>query len=272
MFIVIFVIFTILLSSPIYAIDKHLQMKGINKLKKAGLCASIKVSPKEGPCCIISKKVCKKLGKNMEEICLSRGGCEWEIENYAEGNFLKAEELSYIIFVKDFSCSGHANGFGHIVFISGSNVKIFTKGLETVDFVKVLKGKDGKDRLLIKGASVFQGQYTGDISFCDFKSLPKEDFYEEGCKSVGFIQGGGDIRDRKNIEDVIGFVSVNLKALPQKSENVYEFELKVEKEYYKNKVVKSKKCYLKYIWDGINLIPSPDNKKCLDTAEKFSNM
>ena len=273
--IVIFVIFIILLSSPTYAIDKHLQMKGINELRKAGLCTSTKVLPKESPYCIVSKKVCKKLGKlggkYIEEICLEGEGCEWEIDNYAEGIFLKVGELSHIIFVEDDdSCSCHANGLGYIVFISGPNVEIFKKDLDTVDFVKVLKGKDGKDRLLIEGGSTHQGVYTRNIFFCDFKSLPKKDFYKEGCKSVGFIQGGGDIRDNK--ENIIGSMYVNLEPLPQKSENVYEFELEITKEYDKNRLVKSKKCYLKYKWDGINLISSLDNKKCLDAAEKFLNM
>jgi len=47
----------VILGLPIYAINRDLQITGIDALKNAGICTSVKVSPVEEPYCIVD---CKK--------------------------------------------------------------------------------------------------------------------------------------------------------------------------------------------------------------------
>jgi len=141
----ILVLIVILITLPVYAIDRNLRMKGIDALKNTGICANVrktsiysdlmgykkelmkiigeKIPSEEGPYCIVKDKISKDLGK-----CLSTGQkcteCEWTVEGYAEGNFLKPGEIISIIIVRD-SCAAHVGSFGRTVFIAGLKAIIF---------------------------------------------------------------------------------------------------------------------------------------------------
>jgi hypothetical protein len=55
--------------------------------------------------------------------------------------------------------------------------------------------------------------------------------------------------------------------LQVKPEN-YVFEVRVQK-LVNEKVVETKRCSLNYQWDGVNLIPSAENEKCLERIKRF---
>ena len=65
--------------------------------------------------------------------------------------------------------------------------KIFPYKLgDQINFLAVLKGKDGRDRLLMKSESLHQGYYFEGISVCDFTSLQK-DLYEL-CEDIESLE------------------------------------------------------------------------------------
>jgi hypothetical protein len=278
---VIFGLIAILITLPVYAIDRNLQMKGIEVLKNAGICASVKVSKGE-PYCIVD---CKKI--HGKDICfdIKRKECKWAVEGYVEGNFLKYGQINSVVIVND-DCSAHAGGFGETVFITDSKAIIFPyKRWDHVNSLFVLKGKDGRDRVLMTGESYHQGYYFGGISICNFARL-QEKFYslfkhpkgfkeikimgeeeekfilEEDCKDVESLEDVKTFTDKGDIEFKVAMVPITSKP-----EN-YVFEVRVQK-LVNERVVETKRCSLKYQWNGVNLITSAENKKCLETVKKY---
>ena len=247
---------TILIALPIYAINRDLQIRGIDALKNAGICTTVKVS-KGGPYCIVD---CKKI--HGKEVCvdIARKECKWTVENYAEGSFLKPGQIDSIVIVND-ECAAHAGGFGETVFITGLKAKIFPYKLgDQINFLAVLKGKDGRDRLLMTSESYHQGYYFGRILVCNFTSLQK-DLYDI-CKDIEGLE------DVKTFTDE-GYTEFKIAIVPVRSESDnYLFEIRLQK-LINERPVASKRCSLKYQWDGVKLISSAENKKCLEAVKRF---
>jgi hypothetical protein len=138
------------------------------------------------------------------------------------------------------------------------------------------------------GESYHQGYYFGGISICDFVHLqekfnslfkhPKgfkevkimgekeeeEKFIllDKICKNVESLEGVKTFTDKGDIEFEIAMVPITSKP-----EN-YVFEVRVQK-LVNGRVVETKRCSLKYQWNGVNLIPSAENKKCLERVKRF---
>ena len=257
----IFILSVILIALPAYAIEKDLEIRGINALKDIGLCKSVKISPKEESYCILNDKICKDLtGDSMTE-------CKWTVENYAEGRFLKSEKIDKIVIVRDITAC-HADGYGRTIIISNSRAKIFPRKIgDVVEFLSPLRGMDGRDRLLIKTSSGGMGYIHHDIYICNLTSLNK-DIYDI-CKRAEYIERyvlGKDETEEFTFEMIPITKSQEYSGSINSSEFLFEVDLQ---KIVREKPVSSKKCILKYQWNGLKLVPSSENRKCINIINKF---